>query len=91
VTQFSAILRVSRCYKQVHLWYAGRRMTPAPRPSFEPAGAGAILLSVTGVGIVVGALLGWLAGSVGLGILAGAFVGLPCAVAAVYFRYRGAL
>jgi hypothetical protein len=66
-------------------------MTPAPRTSFEPAGAGAILLAVTAAAIAVGAVIGWAAGSVGLGILAGAVVGLPCSIVAVYFRYRGAI
>jgi len=66
-------------------------MTPAPRTSFEPAGAGAILLTVTGAAIAIGAVIGWAAGSVGLGILGGAVVGLPCSIAAVYYRYRGAI
>ena len=37
-----------------------------------------------------GALVGWAAGSVGLGILGGAFVGVPAGVLAVYMRYRNA-
>jgi hypothetical protein len=36
----------------------------------------------------VGALLGWAAGSVGIGVLCGAFVGVPAGVFAVYKRYR---
>ncbi len=57
--------------------------------SLEPAGAGAILVSATAVGIGVGALAGWAAGSTGYGVLAGALVGVPAGVFAVYRRYRG--
>jgi hypothetical protein len=66
-------------------------MEPSPRSSFEPAGAGALLGGVTAAGVGVGALVGWAAGSVGLGILGGAFVGIPAGVCAVYFRYRDTL
>jgi hypothetical protein len=38
-----------------------------------------------------GALVGWAAGSVGYGVLAGAAAGVPIGVFAVYRRYRGAL
>jgi hypothetical protein len=65
-------------------------MEPSPRASFEPAGAGALLGGVTLAGVGVGALIGWAAGSVGLGILGGAFVGIPAGVFAVYYRYRDA-
>jgi hypothetical protein len=60
------------------------------RASFEPAGAGALLGGVTAAGVGAGALLGWAAGSVGIGILCGAFVGVPAGVFAVYRRYRNA-
>jgi len=63
-------------------------MEPSPRASFEPAGAGALLGGVTAAGVGVGALVGWAAGSVGLGILGGAFVGIPASIFAVYRRYR---
>ena len=63
-------------------------MEPAPRPSFQPAGAGALLTGVTGAGVGLGALVGWAAGSVGLGALGGAVVGIPAGVFAVYRRYR---
>ena len=66
-------------------------MEPAQRQSFQPAGAGALLLAVTVAAIVVGALIGWAVGSWTLGALAGAVVGIPLAVFAVYRRYRGAL
>jgi F0F1-type ATP synthase assembly protein I len=67
-----------------------RLMEQAPRPNFQPAGAGAVLLSGTGLGIGAGALVGWAAGSIGYGILGGAVVGVPVGVYAVYRRYRGA-
>ncbi len=63
-------------------------MEPRPRASFEPAGAGALLGSVTAASVGVGALVGWAVGSVGLGILGGAVVGVPAGIFAVYHRYR---
>jgi F0F1-type ATP synthase assembly protein I len=59
------------------------------RQSFEPAGAGAILVSATALGVGIGALVGWVAGSTGYGVLAGAVAGVPAGVFAVYRRYRG--
>jgi hypothetical protein len=64
-------------------------MEPSPRQSFQPAGAGALLLATTGAGVGIGALVGWAAGSVGLGALGGAIAGIPGGVFAVYRRYRG--
>jgi F0F1-type ATP synthase assembly protein I len=64
-------------------------MEPAPRQSFQPAGAGALLASTTAVGVGVGALVGWAVGSTGLGALGGAVVGVPAGIFAVYRRYRG--
>ena len=64
---------------------------PAQRQSFQPAGAGALLLAVTLAAIAAGALVGWALGSWTLGALGGAVVGIPLAVFAVYRRYRGAL
>jgi F0F1-type ATP synthase assembly protein I len=64
-------------------------MEPASRPSFQPAGAGAILISGTAAGAGVGALIGWAAGSVGIGVLIGVALGIPAGVYAVYRRYRG--
>ena len=61
------------------------------RATFEPAGAGAVLLGGIGVGVGAGALIGWAAGSVGYGILGGAVAGVPIGVFAVYRRYRGVL
>ena len=66
-----------------------QRMEPASRPSFQPAGAGALLLTVTVLGIGIGLLVGWAAGSAGYGALGGAIVGVPAGILAVYRRYRG--
>jgi hypothetical protein len=63
-------------------------MERAGRPTFDPAGAGAVLLATTGVSIGAGALVGWAAGSIGYGVLAGAAVGVPAGTFAVYRRYR---
>jgi F0F1-type ATP synthase assembly protein I len=65
-------------------------MEPA-RQTFDPAGAGALLVTGTAVGIGAGALIGWAAGSVAYGLLGGAVVGVPAGVAVVYRRYRGVL
>ena len=65
-------------------------MEPAPRPTFEPAGAGMLLLTTTLVLIGLGALVGWALGRWPLGALAGAVVGIPAGVFVVYRRYRGA-
>ena len=66
-------------------------MEPTTRPSFEPAGAGGLLLGILLAAIAVGALIGWAAGSVGIGVLVGAIAGIPLAVYSVYRRYRGTL
>jgi hypothetical protein len=66
-------------------------MEPTTRPSFEPAGAGGLLLGIVLAAMVLGALFGWLAGSVGIGVLIGAVAGIPLAVYSVYRRYRGTL
>jgi F0F1-type ATP synthase assembly protein I len=64
-------------------------MEPVGRQSFPPAEAGAFLLGVIVFATGLGALIGWAAGSVGIGILVGAVIGLPAATFAVYRRYRG--
>jgi F0F1-type ATP synthase assembly protein I len=66
------------------------QMEPA-RQTFDPAGAGALLVTGTAVGIGAGALIGWAAGSVPYGLLAGAVAGVPLGVFTVYRRYRGTL
>jgi hypothetical protein len=65
-------------------------MEPAARQTFAPAGAGMLLLAALVLAIGVGCLVGWAAGSVALGALGGAVVGIPLGVFAVYRRYRGA-
>jgi hypothetical protein len=62
----------------------------ADRTSFDPLSAGALLTGVLFACVGLGALLGWAAGSVGIGMLVGAVVGIPAAIASVYRRYRGA-
>ena len=62
-----------------------------PRQSFDPAGAGMVLAGTTVAGIGAGALVGWAAGSWGIGALVGAVAGIPAGVFAVYRRYRGYL
>lgn len=64
-------------------------MQPAPRPTFQLAGAGGVLFGTTAACLVVGALIGWAAGSAGIGLVIGAVVGIPAGVVAVYRRYRG--
>jgi len=65
-------------------------MEPTARRSFQPAGAGGLLLGVLLVAIGLGVLIGWVAGSAGIGLLIGAVVGIPLAVYSVYRRYRDA-
>ena len=66
------------------------QMEPA-RQTFDPAGAGALLVTGTAAGIAGGALIGWASGSVGYGILVGAAVGVPIGIGAVYHRYKDSL
>jgi hypothetical protein len=58
------------------------------RPQFSLAGAGSVLIGFTAACIVVGALIGWAAGSVGIGVALGAVVGVPVGVATVVVKYR---
>ncbi len=64
-------------------------MEPARPSSFQPAGAGALLIGTTSAAIGLGTLAGWGAGSAALGALAGAVVGIPAGIFVVYRRYRG--
>jgi hypothetical protein len=64
-------------------------MQAASGSSFQPVEAGAILAGAVGACGGAGALVGWAAGSVGLGTLGGVVVGIPAGVFAVYRRYRG--
>jgi len=47
-----------------------------------------VLIGFTAACIVVGALIGWAVGSVGIGIALGAVVGIPVGVATVVVKYR---
>jgi hypothetical protein len=76
-----------RCYS------AAARMTSgvaAARTSFDPLGAGALLLAVLVVCVGAGALLGWALDSAGIGIAIGAVIGIPASIFAVYRAHRGA-
>jgi hypothetical protein len=63
---------------------------PADRTQFDPLGAGAMLLGVLVTCVGVGALVGWAAGSVGIGVAIGSVIGIPASILAVYRTYRGA-
>jgi energy-converting hydrogenase Eha subunit A len=58
------------------------------RPSFEPAGAGGLLVATTVILAGIGALVGWALGSVGVGAAVGTAAGIPAGIFAVYRRYR---
>ena len=49
-----------------------------------------MLLGVLVVCVALGALVGWLVGSVGIGFAIGAVIGIPVAIFAVYRTYREA-
>jgi F0F1-type ATP synthase assembly protein I len=67
-----------------------RQMQAASPTSFDPAGAGGLLLGVLVACIGLGALIGWAAGAPGIGALVGAVIGIAAGTFAVYRRYRGA-
>ena len=67
------------------------RMEPGTRETFNPAGAGGLLLATTAACAGIGALVGWAAGSAALGALGGVVVGIPASIFVVYRRYRGSL
>jgi len=60
----------------------------AERTALDPRGAGALLLAVLVTCVGVGALVGWAAGSVGVGVAIGSVIGIPAAIATVYRMYR---
>jgi len=66
-------------------------MQAASPSSFEPAGAGGLLLAVLVLCIGAGILIGWLVGSPAIGILIGAVAGIFGGIFAVYRRYRGVI
>ena len=61
----------------------------ADRTSFDPLGAGGLLIGVLAFCLGAGAGIGLAAGSVGIGVAVGAVVGIPAGVLAVYRTYRG--
>ena len=68
------------------------RLMQAASPSqFNAAGAGGLLLAVLVACIGIGVLVGWAAGSAGIGALGGAVVGILGGIFAVYRRYGAAL
>jgi hypothetical protein len=62
-------------------------MQAASPSSFDPAGAGGVLLAALIVCIGLGVLVGWAAGAAGIGALVGAIVGILAGIGAVYRRY----
>lgn len=58
------------------------------RPTFSLAGAGSVLIGFTAACLVAGLLVGWALGSAGIGLAAGAVVGIPVGVAATVIKYR---
>ena len=60
------------------------------RTNFALAGAGGTLIGFTAACAVLGALVGWALGSVGIGLMIGVVVGIPVGILAVYRKYRGA-
>jgi hypothetical protein len=58
------------------------------RPAFSLAGAGSVLIGLTAACCVVGALIGWAVGKIGLGLALGAVVGVPVGVAATVIKYH---
>jgi hypothetical protein len=66
-------------------------MQAASPSSFDPAGAGGVLLGALLVCIGLGVLIGWLAGSIGIGVLIGAVAGILVGIFAVYWRYGRAV
>jgi hypothetical protein len=65
-------------------------MEPPSRPTFNPAGAGGLLVATTAASIGIGSAIGWAAGNWAYGALGGAVVGVPAGVAVVYRTYGDA-
>jgi hypothetical protein len=62
-------------------------MNEAAPTSHSLATASGLLLGTTGACMAIGAGLGFVAGSWALGLLGGAIVGIPAAIAVVYKAY----
>jgi Flp pilus assembly protein TadB len=92
VNEFSQNDAPLHCYKrQSDSGILPLPMLAASPSSFEPAGAGGLLLAVLILCIGAGALVGWLAGAAGIGALVGAVFGIAAGTFTVYRRYRGVL
>jgi hypothetical protein len=63
----------------------------AARTRFDPMSAGGMLLGVLVVCVLAGGLVGWAAGSVGVGMAIGSVIGIPAAILTVYRAYGGAV
>jgi hypothetical protein len=63
-------------------------MEPTSRPNFQLAGAGGVLFGFTAACLLIGALLGWAAGSLAYGLVFGAVVGIPVGVGMTIWKYR---
>lgn len=63
-------------------------MEPAStRSDFSLAGAGSVLIGTTSAVIAIAAAIGWAAGSLAWGFLAGAILGIPIGIALTIVRY----
>ena len=68
----------------------GAGTSPVPRPRRGRRGTcGDFAVGITYGVDLLGAAIGWAAGSWPLGALAGTMVGIPAGIFAVYRRYRG--
>ena len=67
------------------------QMEREPTPKLNLAGAGSVLIGTTSAVILIGILIGWLAGSAAWGFLVGAMAGIPAGVFMTYKRYGHAL
>ena len=67
------------------------QMERPPTPQLNLAGAGSYLIGSTAAVIVIGIVIGWLAGSTAWGFLIGAILGIPIGAFMTYKRYGHAL
>jgi hypothetical protein len=63
-------------------------MEPSRPSTFQPAGAGGLLIGTAAGSVGVGALVGWGVGSAAIGALVGFVIGIPAGIFVVYRRYR---
>jgi hypothetical protein len=83
VSAFSSRLGTARCSDIL-----GAGMERPPRPSFEPAGAGGLLVATIVALAGIGALIGWILGNAAIGAAVGTAVGIPAGAFVVYLLYR---